>query len=112
MADTAPVGRAPLTEDQLRKWKLLECFQERLQPLLDPRPQTPTESDPRRTLWPDQYLSLMLLGLVNPVLNWARALCVASAFERVQHETGGPQVSLPNFSDMQHVVEPELLAGL
>ena len=90
MADTAPVVRTPLTEDQLRNWKLLECFQERLQPLLDRRPQTPTESVPRRTLWPAQYLSLMLLGLVNPVLKRARALCLASAFERVQQETGGP----------------------
>jgi len=101
-----------LTEDQLRNWKLLECFQERLEPLLDRRAQTPTELDPRRTLMPAQYLSLMLLGLVNPVLKSARALCVASAFARVQRETGGPEVSLPSFSDMQHVVQPELLAGL
>ena len=34
--------------------------------------------------------SLMLLGLVNPVLKRTRALCLASAFERVQQETGGP----------------------
>ena len=112
MADTAVVVRAPLTEDQLRNWKLLECFQERLEPLLERRAQTPTELDPRRTLMPAQYLALMLLGLVNPVLKSARALCVASAFERVQRETGGPEVSLPSFSDMQYVVEPELLAGL
>jgi hypothetical protein len=112
VADTAAVVRRALTEDQLRNWKLLESFQERLEPLLDRRPQTATELDPRRTLLPAQYLSLMLLGLVNPVLKSARALCVASAFERVQRETGGPEVSLPSFSDMQHVVEPELLAGL
>jgi hypothetical protein len=112
VADTASVVRTSLTEDQLGNWKLLECFQERLEPLLDRRAQTPTELDPRRTLLPAQYLSLMLLGLVNPVLKSARALCTASAFKRVQRETGGQEVSLPSFSDMQQVVQPELLAGL
>ena len=54
----------------------------------------------------------MRLGLVNPVLKSARALCTASSLKRVQRETGGPAVSRPSFSARQQVVEPALLAGL
>ena len=81
-------------------------------PHLKGRRQTPTETDPRRTLQVGPYLSLMLLGLFNPVLKTTRALCVASRFARVQAESGCPAVSLASFSAMQQVVEPELLAGL
>ena len=101
-----------LTEAQLRQWKLLDAFQRRLAPHLKRRVQTPTEADPRRTLFADQYLSLLLFGLLNPVLKTTRALCAASRFERVQAESGGPPVSLASFSAMQQVVEPELLAGV
>jgi hypothetical protein len=101
-----------LTEAQLRQWKLLDAFQRRLAPHLKGRVQTPTEADPRRTLFADQYLSLLLFGLLNPVLKTTRALCAASRFERVQAESGGPPVSLASFSAMQQVVEPELLAGV
>jgi hypothetical protein len=101
-----------LREDQLQSWKLLEVFRKRLKPHLERRTKTPTEADPRRTLFPDRYLSLLLVGLLNPVLKTARAVCTASQFARVQAETEGPAVSLPSFSAMQHVVEPDLLAGL
>jgi hypothetical protein len=101
-----------LTEAQLRQWKLLEAFRRRLAPHLERRVQTPTEADPRRTLLVGQYVSLLLFGLLNAVLKTTRALCAASHFERVQGESGGPPVSLASFSEMQQVVEPELLAGV
>lgn len=112
MASTAPTISTEVTEAQLRNWNLLEAFQGRLAPHLKVRVQTPTEADPRRTISVGSYLSLMLFGLFNPVLKTARSLCVASHFKRVQAESGCSPVSLGSFSDMQHVVEPELLAGL
>lgn len=101
-----------LSADQLHNWKLLEVFRQRLAPRLQRRNKTRTELDPRRTLEIEQYLSLLMLALLNPVLKTARSVCAASQFARVQTETGGPAISLPSFSAMQHVVEPELLAGL
>ena len=112
MASTASETPDLLTEAQLRHWKLLDAFQRRLAPHLKRRVQTPTEADPRRTLFTDQYVSLLLFGLLNPVLKTTRALCAASHFDRVQAESGGPPVSLASFSAMQQVVEPELLAGV
>ena len=112
MASTASSLPDTLTEAQLRQWKLLEAFQRRLAPHLERRVPTPTEADPRRTLFVGQYVSLLLFGLLNPVLKTTRALCAASHFERLQAESGGPPVSLASFSEMQQVVELELLAGV
>jgi hypothetical protein len=99
-------------EAQLHHWKLLETFQRRLEPLLQRRAKTPTELDPRRTLQPGAYLSMMLLALLNPVIKSTRALCAASGFQRMQAEVCAGPVSLASFSEMQAVCEPELLAGL
>jgi hypothetical protein len=112
VASTASAIPDKLTEAQLRQWKLLEAFQRRLAPHLERRVQTPTEADPRRTLFVGQYVSLLLFGLLNAVLKTTRALCAASHFERLQAESGGPPISLASFSAMQQVVEPELLAGV
>jgi hypothetical protein len=112
VASTASAIPDKLTEAQLRQWKLLEAFQRRLAPHLERRVQTPTEADPRRTLFVGQYVSLLLFGLLNAVLKTTRALCAASHFERLQAESGGPPISLASFSAMQQVVEPELLSGV
>ena len=103
---------SPLSEAKLRNWKLLNEFQRRLEPHRDQQRKSPTERDPRRKFQAGQYLSLVLLGLLNPILQTARALCGASHFQRVQEETGGPPISQASFSEMQAVVDPELLAGL
>lgn len=99
-------------EQQLHHWKLLEAFQRRLEPLMDRRVKSPTELDPRRTLQPGGYLSLMLFALLNPVVKSTRALCGASRFQRMQAAVCAQPVSLGSFSAMQAVCEPELLAGL
>jgi hypothetical protein len=112
VATTASAIPVTLSEAQLRHWKLLDAFQCRLAPHLERRGQTPTEADPRRTLFAGQYVCLLLFGLLNPVLKTIRAICAASHFERVQAESGGPPVSLASFSAMQQVVQPELLAGV
>jgi hypothetical protein len=101
-----------LDETQLHHWKLLQTFQQRLEPRLARRPKTPTELDPRRRLQPGGYLALLLFALLNPVLKSTRALCAASRWQRLQTEVGAGPVSLGSFSEMQAVCEPELLAGL
>jgi hypothetical protein len=100
-------------EAQLQHWKLLETFQRRLEPRLQRRAKTPTELDPRRTLQPGAYLSMMLFALLNPVIKSTRALCAASGFQRrMQAEVCAGPVSLASFSEMQAVCEPKLLTGL
>jgi len=50
--------------------------------------------------------------MLNPVLKTTRALSAASALPRMQQEVCSHEVSLGSLSDMQHVVDPQLLAGL
>ena len=57
-------------------------------------------------------LKVQLFALLNPALKSARSLCVASRFKRVQQEVCQQPVKLTSFSEMQHVCDPELLAGL
>ena len=102
----------PFSVAELRHWKLLAEFQRRLEPLLGAAPKTPTELDPRRTLLPADYFSLHLFALLNPAIKTARALCGASHFQKMQAEVCREPVSLASFSEMQGVVDPELLAGL
>ena len=46
------------------------------------------------------------------MLKSTRALCAASALKRMGEEVCGGTVSLGSFSEMQHLADPELLAGL
>lgn len=103
---------AKIAERELRNWKLLEEFRRRLEPVMAAAPRTPTELDARRKLFPTEYFSMLLFGLYNPVLKSTRALCEASELKRMHQEVCGGSVSLGSFSEMQHVVDPELLAGL
>ena len=112
MANTAAKRASAVTEAELAKWKLLAAFQQRLRPVLEKAPPTPTEQDPRRQLLPAEYFSMLLFGLLNPVLESTRALCAATTMERMQAEVSRRKVSLGSFSEMQHLVEPELLAGV
>gem|GEM_PF-6700726 len=80
--------------------------------MLDKAAPSATEQDPRRKLFASDYFSLLLFGMLNPVLKTTRALSAASALPRVQQEVCSHEVSLGSLSDMQHVVDPQLLAGL
>jgi hypothetical protein len=112
VADTAAKPKPAVSEAELANWKLLEVFQRRLQPILEQAPPTPTEQDPRRKLLSADYFSLLLFGLLNPVLKTTRALCAATQLKRMQEQVCRGTVSLGSFSEMQHLVDPELLAGL
>jgi hypothetical protein len=98
---------SPLTEKDLSRWRLIADFEERLAAVADAPAQT--FSDPRRLLGQGDYLSLLLFGLLNPVVESMRGLCAASRLERVQQEICTHAVSLGSFSEAQAVVAPELL---
>ncbi len=112
MPRTRAKPKAKLSVADLRNWKLLADFQRRLQPILEKTSVSATERDERRQLLSSDYFSLILFGLLNPVLKTMRGLVEASALPRMQTEVCRHPVSLGSFSEMQHLVDPELLAGL
>jgi hypothetical protein len=97
-----------LREKDLSRWKLIADFQARLATAEEGAPQG-TFADPRRRLQRQDYLSLLLFGLFNPVVDSMRGLCAATALGRVQREVCTHRVSLGSFSEAQAVVAPELL---
>jgi len=99
----------PLREDQLHNWKLLQQFQRHLAPRLACAGDSAATT---HQLSASDYLSLQLFALLNPALKSARSLCGASRFQRVQQEGCRQPVKLTSFSEMQHVCDPALLAGL
>jgi hypothetical protein len=94
----------------LSRWRLVEDFQARLKQAAQPAGLPATWSDPQRQLSHADYLSLFLLGLLNPVVRTMRGLCEASHLARVQEEVCSRPVSLGSFSEAQAVVDPALLA--
>jgi hypothetical protein len=107
------VGRAKeiIDEKKLRSWKLLEDFRCRLAKVsaaASPA-QEKRAGGPERLLLQEDYFSLMLFGLLNPVIDSMRGLCAASQFKKVQDEVCGRKVSLGSFSEAQGIFDPELL---
>jgi hypothetical protein len=107
VANTVAKEQVPISEAQLRNWKLLEEFQR----LLGPRLAQSGEGADRQARL-SRYLSLLLFGLINPALKSARSLCAASGLDRMQREVCGEPVRLAGFSEMQPVCDPQLLTGL
>jgi hypothetical protein len=101
-----------MRESDLRRWKLVEAFKDRLAAAIPQRPLPPTWSDQRRLLACGDYLALFLFGLLNPVVNTMRGLCAASHLKRVQREVCGRPVSLGSFSEAQTAVDPALLEAV
>lgn len=66
-------------------------------------------ADPKRQLLLGDYLSLFLLGMLNPVARTVRGLVVASRLPGVQDGICRRPVSLGSFSEAQQLVEPALL---
>lgn len=100
----------PLTERQLSRWRLVEDFKARLAQAARKSPLAPTWTHPGRLLDYSDYLSLFLLGLLNPVVRTMRGLCSASHLQRVQTAVCSRPVSLGSFSEAQAVLDPALLA--
>jgi hypothetical protein len=105
-----PSPKLEVTERDLSRWRLIEDFKARLAQAAEAAPLPPTWSDPQRRLLHPDYLSLFLLGLLNPVVRTMRGLCSASRLQRVQKEVCSRPVSLGSFSEAQAVLDPALLA--
>jgi hypothetical protein len=99
-----------IDEKKLSSWKLLDEFRRRLA-IVQARTvkPTPRAGGPERLLLEEDYFSLILFGLFNPVIKTMRGLCAASHLKRVQDEVCGRTVSLGCFSEAQGVFDPELL---
>lgn len=99
-----------IDEKNLSGWKLLDDFRRRLAHVRASRPEAVKRpGGPERLLLEENYFSLMLFGLLNPVLDSMRGLCAASRLQRVQDEISGGKVSLGSFSEAQGIFDPELL---
>lgn len=103
--------KSALREEELSRWRLIEEFQTRLAKAeaQSGGAGAHTFADPRRKLGQSDYLSLMLFGLFNPVVDSMRGLCAASGLGRVQEEVCSEAVSLGSFSEAQAVVDPAVL---
>ncbi|MCB1125667.1 MAG: IS4 family transposase [Verrucomicrobiae bacterium] len=104
-----PAPQPQLKAQDLHRWRLIEDFKARLALAIEALPLDPTWSHPSRRLQCLDYLSLFLLGLLNPVVRTMRGLCGASQLERVQQEVSSRPVSLGSFSEAQSLVDPALL---
>jgi len=98
-----------IDERKLRGFRLLERFQSVLARVREKVPRTARENHGLRVHQAEEYLSLFLLCMFNPVLSSMRALCEASRLGRVQEHCGTRSVSLSRFSEAQEVFDPELM---
>lgn len=97
------------SEEDLSRWKLIRDFGDRLDRAAEGTQESRSEKDPRRRLSRNDYFSLLLFGLFNPVVESMRGLCAASSLARVQEDVCSRRVSLGSFSEAQSVFDPELL---
>jgi len=102
-------AKRQISEEQLSRWRLIEEFERRLKKAAAAGKEPRTFTDPRRKLGQKDYLSLLLFGLFNPVVDSMRGLCAASRLRRVREEICSSRGSLGSFSEAQAVVDPVLL---
>jgi hypothetical protein len=65
-----------------------------------------------RTLHFDQYCSLVLLFLFNPIVQSLRSIQQASELKNVQKKLGCARAALGSLSESVHVFDPSLLEGI
>lgn len=100
---------AGLAKKDLQGLRLLKSFNKTLARVSRRKGQHPSWADPRRKLQQAEYLSLFLFGVINPVVRSMRALCEMSRTESGQARTGMGAFTRSSFSEMQHLIEPDLL---
>jgi IS4 transposase len=100
----------PLQASDLSGWKYFD----RLLPLLQRLHEAGCARDKagNRQLHLDQYCSLILLGLFNPLARSLRALQQASGLDKVQARLGVRRTSLGALSEAAGVFDPSLLVPL
>ncbi len=104
-------SKAPpeISQRDLHHWQRLRAVEEAIRGAFARAKLPATLSHPGRELEGVSYLSLFLFGLFNPVVESMRGLCSISRLSRVQEVVGCRRVSLGSFSEMQHMIEPELM---
>jgi hypothetical protein len=99
-----PAKSLPLVPGDVGGFKYLHSIEALLGPLRD------TSAHGNRTLFMDQYVSLLLLYFFNPALTSLRALQQATGLENVQEEVGIKRLSLGALShNGRYVFDPALL---
>lgn len=101
-----------LQVSDLKSWKLLDQFRQRLKPVLEATPPSASAADPRREVLAEDYFCLLLFGLFNPALKSMNALCHASGRFAKMREVCSRPMAQSSFSEAQHVFAPEVLAGV
>ena len=101
--------KGKIKESDLRHWKVLEVFLEALAPVISKARRHPTFADPRRQLDDVTYLALFLFSLFNPVVESLRGLCALTGLKKAQKRFGCGPISLGSLSEIQHVIDPDLL---
>jgi Transposase DDE domain len=102
--------KAPPSAHALQGWKYLR----RLTPLLARLHDDGCARDKagNRTLHFDQYCSLILLGLFNPLARSLRALSQASELKKTQEQLDMKRASLGSLSEAARVFDPDQLLPL
>jgi hypothetical protein len=105
--------KKPVETRDLSNWKIMRKFRQRIAKVIAKRDEAsgppPRAVDPKRKLLEEDYFSLMLFGMLNPVLDSMRGLCAASDLVKMQKEVCTHRVSLGSFSEAQSVFDPEVL---
>jgi hypothetical protein len=94
-------------EADLKGLRLIKSFNQALRRVERRRERSGV--DPQSPVRRREYLSLYLYGLLNPAVRSMRALCRISQTESARKRMGSGPFSRSTFSEMQHVLEPELL---
>jgi len=102
--------REKIKEEQLQGFKYFKVLSGLLERLQDAGCQRDRAGN--RTLHMDQYVSLLLLYMFNPICTSLRALQQASELTKVQKKLGAARASLGSLSESARVFDSELLKDI
>jgi hypothetical protein len=104
------VKREQIKEEQLVGFKYFKMLSGLLERLQDAGCQRDRAGN--RTLHMDQYVSLLLLYMFNPICTSLRALQQASELDKVQKKLGCARASLGSLSESARVFDSELIKDI
>jgi hypothetical protein len=99
--------REKIKEHQLQGFKYFKAISGLLENLHDAG--CNRDKAGNRTLHMDQYMSLLLLYMFNPICTSLRAVQQASELKKVQHKLGCSRASLGSLSESARVFDSELM---
>jgi len=99
--------RDKIKEEQLQGFKYFKAISAMLESLHDAGCQRDRASN--RLLHMDQYMSLLLLYMFNPICTSLRAVQQASELKKVQRKLGCPRASLGSLSEAATVFDSRLM---